>query len=60
MTKTEISNAKKILDSYADRFDVAGVDGGGLCLTAHWVGGCQTVFYSLDAVQRWATARHDN
>lgn len=57
MTRQELEQAKGLLAERAERFEAAGVDGGGWCLTAHWHGGGQKLFYSLDTVNEWLDDR---
>ena len=53
MTKQEINKAKELLNDRTERFEIASIDTGGLCLTAHWMGGGQKIFYSIHSVEEW-------
>ena len=51
MTKKDLIKAERLLAPYVDRTERAGVDKGGLCLTAYWRSGGQKIFYALAAVE---------
>lgn len=50
MTKAEIKTAKSIIDSYVERTETLGVEGGGVALSVQCNDGSQQIFYSLQAV----------
>jgi hypothetical protein len=57
MDKIQVEHAKTLLADRAERLEVCGMDTGGLCLTAYWVGGGQQIFYSLDSIEAWLADR---
>ena len=59
MNKIEIAEAIDSLDDYAERAETAILDTGGQCLTAHWVGGGQKLFYTLRDIQNWIDERQN-
>jgi hypothetical protein len=57
VNRQEIKTAERLLAPYVERTETAILDSGGQCLTAHWVGGGQRLFYTLAAVQAWVASR---
>lgn len=57
MNMKELRQAERMLDEYTERTERASVDGGGMCLTAYWIGGGQNLFYALDTVEEWVIER---
>lgn len=53
MNAKEIKRAIEMLDPYTERMETPAVDSGGQCLTAHWLGGGQKLFWSLRQVEEW-------
>lgn len=58
MNKKEIAKAKKLLADHVNRYETA-IYGPGQCLTVHWYGGGQRVFYSLAEVEACLDARRE-
>jgi hypothetical protein len=57
MTKQQIRRAIALLEAFAERIETAILDTGGQCITAHWLGGGQRLFYSIDSVVDWVDER---
>jgi hypothetical protein len=59
MRKRDTTTTMRLLEPYADRFERCGLDTGGWCVTAYWLGGGQRLFYSLSAVRDWLQDREE-
>ena len=51
MNKTEARKAVKLLEPLTQRVELAANDNGGVCVTAYWYGGAQSVFHALDTLE---------
>lgn len=58
MKKSETKKAIALLGGRVQKSETINCDGGGLALTIYWVGGSQTIFYTLFEVESWLESRN--
>lgn len=51
MTRRKAIKVAKLLDDHIDRYELIGLDSGGVALTVYWLTGGQTLYYDYDIGQ---------